>query len=35
MIEAPIEASTDDEINWEKKDSFKEEAIAQRQMLSA
>ena len=30
MIEAPIESSTDDDINREKKESFKEEAIAQR-----
>ena len=30
MIEAPIESSTEDDINSEKKESFKEEAIAQR-----
>lgn len=35
MIEAPIESSNEDEINYEKKESFKDEAIAQRQMLSA
>lgn len=35
MIEAPIESSTEDDINREKKESFKEEAIAQRQMLNA
>lgn len=35
MIEAPIEPSTEDEINYEKKESFKEEARAQRQMLNA
>ena len=35
MRDAPVESSSEEQINKEKKESFTEEAIAQKQMLSA